>query len=122
MRTRAQAGFTLLEALMAVLVAAVLVGAAVPSLQSARASAYAGKARSEMLGTIMAARHVVLVAGGGSKGEDQRNLREPVAHAVEQSAVTRGADQRRAPRQLCDLIQAVARIKEHHHKEQRGKW
>lgn len=60
---RTEAGFTLLEALMAVLVAAVLVGAAVPSLQSARASAYAGKARSEMLGTIMAAVHHSALAG-----------------------------------------------------------
>jgi type IV fimbrial biogenesis protein FimT len=54
-------GFTLLEAVIAMAIAALLASIAIPSWQSARASAYAGKARTEMLETIMAAvRHSAL--------------------------------------------------------------
>lgn len=54
-------GFTLMEALIAVVIAGVIASIALPSLQSARASAYASQARAEMLETIMAAvRHSAL--------------------------------------------------------------
>lgn len=54
-------GFTLLEAVIVTAVVAALAGAAIPAWQSARASASAGKARTEMLQTILAAvRHSAL--------------------------------------------------------------
>lgn len=56
-------GFTLLEALIALAVAAVLAGVAIPTWQSARAAAQAGKARTEMLETILAAVRHASVAG-----------------------------------------------------------
>lgn len=54
-------GFSLLEAMIAMAVVAVLAGIAIPSWQSARAAAHAGKTRAEMLETILAAvRHSAL--------------------------------------------------------------
>lgn len=54
-------GFTLVEALIAMVVVAVLAGLAIPAWQSARASALAGKARAQMLETILTAvRHSAL--------------------------------------------------------------
>jgi type IV fimbrial biogenesis protein FimT len=49
------AGYTLLEAVIAMAVVAVLASIAIPSWQSARATVHAGKTRTEMLETIMAA-------------------------------------------------------------------
>ena len=56
---------------------------------------------------------------GGGKGADQRDLREPVAHPIEKRAVGGRAHECRPPRQLRNLVEAVARIKEHHHHEER---
>ena len=54
-------GFTLVEAMVAMAVVAVVAGVAIPSWQAARASAHASVARTEMLETIMAAvRHSAL--------------------------------------------------------------
>ena len=54
MRKEAE-GFTLLEALIVLALVAVLAGIAIPSWQAARATAHAGKTRTEMLQTILAA-------------------------------------------------------------------
>jgi type IV fimbrial biogenesis protein FimT len=54
-------GITLLEAIISMAVVAVLASIAIPSWQSARATAHAGKTRTEMLETIMTAvRHSAL--------------------------------------------------------------
>ena len=54
-------GFTLLEAIIALAIVAILASIAIPSWQSARAAVHAAKARSEMLETILAAvRHSAL--------------------------------------------------------------
>src|SRR3546814_3360893 len=58
--------------------------------------------------------------GGGGESEDERDLREPVAHPVKKRAVGGRADERRSPRELRHLVEAVARIKEHHHQEKRS--
>lgn len=56
-------GFTLLEAMIAMAVVAVLATIAIPSWQSARASVHASKTRTEMLETILAAVRHSAVAG-----------------------------------------------------------
>lgn len=54
-------GFTLLEAMIALVVLAVVAGIAIPSWQAARATAHAVKARTEMVESIMVAvRHSAL--------------------------------------------------------------
>lgn len=75
-------GFTLVEALIAAAVVAVLAGVAIPSWQSARASAYAGKARAEMLETILAAVRHSALAG------TEVVLCRPTGTSVEQCAGT----------------------------------
>ena len=60
MRKEAQ-GFTLVEMIIAVAVVAILVGIAAPAWTSARAAAYAGKARTGMTETLLSAvRHSAL--------------------------------------------------------------
>src|SRR3546814_7806500 len=59
--------------------------------------------------------------GGRGEGEDERDLRGPVAHPVKKRAVGGRADERGAPRELGDLVETVARIKEHHHQKERRK-
>ncbi|TWI10693.1 prepilin-type N-terminal cleavage/methylation domain-containing protein [Lysobacter ruishenii] len=75
-------GFSLLEALIAMAVVAVLAGIAIPSWQSARATVHAGKARTEMLETIMAAVRHSALAG------TEVVLCRPVNDSVEQCATT----------------------------------
>src|SRR3546814_2149982 len=50
--------------------------------------------------------------GGGGESEDERDLREPVAHPVKKRAVGGRADERRSPSELRLIVDAVARINE----------
>lgn len=73
-------GFTLLEATATLAIVAILASIAIPSWRAARATAHAGKARSEMLETILAAvRHAAVAS-------TEVVLCQPASEAVERCA------------------------------------